>query len=110
MTHIAMRCREHGIERRFTKPNHPWTNGQVERMNRTIKDAAVKRFPYDGHEQLRRHLADFIAAYDYGADPRPSRDLRPTKTSADGGQTNPNASPSTRSSKCRDQTPRVLSV
>ena len=25
-----------GIEHRLTKPNHPWTNGQVERMNRTI--------------------------------------------------------------------------
>jgi len=22
-------CREHGIEHRLTKPNHPWTNGQV---------------------------------------------------------------------------------
>jgi len=32
-------CRENGIEHRLTKPNHPWTNGQVERMNRTIKDA-----------------------------------------------------------------------
>ena len=29
-------CRRHGIEHRLTKPNHPWTNGQVERMNRTI--------------------------------------------------------------------------
>src|SRR3954470_1555207 len=32
-------CREHGIEHRLTKPNHPWTNGQVERMNRTLKEA-----------------------------------------------------------------------
>jgi transposase-like protein len=30
-------CRRHGIEHRLTKPNHPWTNGQVERMNRTLK-------------------------------------------------------------------------
>src|SRR4051794_27006276 len=38
MTHMfALRCREHGIEHRFTKINHPWTNGQVERMNRTIR-------------------------------------------------------------------------
>src|SRR6187200_3474115 len=37
-THIFdLRCREHGIEHRFTKINHPWTNGQVERMNRTTK-------------------------------------------------------------------------
>ena len=64
MTHMfAMRCREDGIEHRFTKVNHPWTNGQLERMNRTIKDATVKRFHYEDHEQLRRNLTDFIAAY-----------------------------------------------
>ena len=45
LTHMfAMRCRENRIEHRFTKVNHPWTNGQVERMDRTIKDAAVKRY------------------------------------------------------------------
>jgi hypothetical protein len=27
--------REHGIEHRLTQVNHPWTNGQVERMNHT---------------------------------------------------------------------------
>jgi transposase InsO family protein len=26
-------CRAHNIEHRFTKPNHPCPNGQVERMN-----------------------------------------------------------------------------
>ena len=55
-----------GIEHRTTKPKHPWTNGQVERMNRTIKDATVKRFHYDDHDQLKRHLADFISAYNFG--------------------------------------------
>jgi len=45
-----MICEANGIEHRLTKPNHPWTNGQVERMNRTIKDATVKRFHYDSHE------------------------------------------------------------
>nr|WP_152338403.1 IS481 family transposase [Pseudorhizobium flavum]CAD6598865.1 IS481 family transposase [Pseudorhizobium flavum]CAD6599078.1 IS481 family transposase [Pseudorhizobium flavum] len=67
MTHMFdMRCQENGIEHRFTKINHPWTNGQVERMNRTIKDATVKRFHYDSHDQLRRHLQDFIDAYNFG--------------------------------------------
>src|SRR5882762_8192455 len=58
-------CREHEIEHRLTKPNHPWTNGQVERMNRTIKDATVKRYHYDHHDQLRRHLADFLDASNF---------------------------------------------
>ena len=30
----------------------------VERMNRTIKDATVRRFHYESHNQLRQHLAD----------------------------------------------------
>ena len=58
-------CDENGIEHRLTRINHPWTNGQVERMNRTIKDATVKRFHYDSHDQLRTHLADFMAAYNF---------------------------------------------
>ena len=72
-------CREHQIEHRLTKIKHPWTNGpplgdcrqspagqRVERMNRTIKDATVKRFHYDDHDQLRKHMANFISAYNFG--------------------------------------------
>jgi transposase InsO family protein len=67
MTHMFdMRCRENGIEHRLTKVKHPWTNGQVERMNRTIKEATVKRYHYDSHQQLETHLQDFIAAYNFG--------------------------------------------
>ena len=55
-----MICEANGIEHRLTKPNHPWTHGQVERMNRTIKDATVKRVHYENHDQLRTHLADFL--------------------------------------------------
>ena len=35
-------------------------------MNRTIKEASVKRFRYDDHVQLRQHLANFIDAYNFG--------------------------------------------
>ncbi len=59
------RCWQHGVEHRLTKPNHPWTNGQVERMNRTIKEATVQRYYYETHEQLRSHLADFVMAYNF---------------------------------------------
>ena len=34
-------------------------------MNRTIKEATVKRYHYDRHEQLKTHLSDFINAYNY---------------------------------------------
>jgi IS30 family transposase len=46
-------CSENGIEHRPTKVRHPWTNGQVERMNRTIKEATVKRFHDEDHGQRR---------------------------------------------------------
>jgi len=55
-------CLTHGIEHRLTKPNHPWTNGQVERMNRTIRAATVKRYHYDSQDQLTDFLAAILAA------------------------------------------------
>ena len=88
-----MICDANKIEHRLTKPNHPWSHddqkairgivflngGQVERIpltvckqtvagqrNRTIKEATVKRFHYDNHEQLRNHLDNFISAYNFG--------------------------------------------
>ena len=65
-SHIFDRvCSEHGIEHRLTKVNHPWTNGQVERMNRTIKEATVKRYHYGSHAQLKAHLQDFLNAYNF---------------------------------------------
>ena len=62
---FAIICEPNDIEHRLTKPNHLWTNGQVKRMNRTIKDATVKRFHYESREYLRAHLADLIAAYSF---------------------------------------------
>ena len=34
-----------------------------ERMNRTLKDATVKRYHYETHDQLKRHLHTFLMAY-----------------------------------------------
>lgn len=58
-------CAKHDIDHRLTKPNHPWTNGQVERMNRTIKDATVRRYHYESHDRLREHLKTFLDAYNF---------------------------------------------
>ena len=78
ITHMFdMRCRENGIEHRLTKIKHPWTNGQVERMNRTIKEATVKRYHYDSHAQLTAHLHDFVDAYTYGRRLKTLRGLTP---------------------------------
>lgn len=58
-------CWGHGIEHRLTKPNHPWTNGQVERMNRTLKEATIRRYHYKTHRQLENHLAAFLDGYNF---------------------------------------------
>ncbi len=34
-------------------------------MNRTIKDATVKRYHHNSHDQLRSHLGDFLGAYNF---------------------------------------------
>jgi transposase InsO family protein len=86
-----MICEANGIEHRLTKPNHPWSNDQVERpplgrllcnrlpgngtaRSRKVRPKAdpgdrrrlnVKRFHYGSHDQLRSHLADFLATYNF---------------------------------------------
>ena len=78
-------CRTNGVEHRLTKVNHPWTNGQslprtrsgVERMNRTLKDATVKRYHYDTHDQLRAHLRLFVDAYNHARRLKTLRGLTP---------------------------------
>jgi len=78
MGHLFDRvCAENEIEHRLTKPNHPWTNGQVERMNRTIKEATVRRYHYGSHTQLREHLQTFVSAYNYAKRLKTLRGLTP---------------------------------
>jgi transposase InsO family protein len=70
-------CAQLGIDHRLTKFNHPWTNGQVERMNRTIKDATVRRFYYETHRSLGAHLATFLDAYNFAKRLKSLRGLTP---------------------------------
>lgn len=58
-------CAEHGVAHRRTKPAHPWTNGQVERMNRTLKEATVQRFHDQTTDELNEHLQTFLLAYNH---------------------------------------------
>ncbi|TDR37650.1 integrase-like protein [Aquamicrobium defluvii] len=67
-------CATNDIDHRTTKARHPWTNGQVGRMNRTIKDATVKRLEhfavrwnhstshkYGENKQIERQSFDHMA-------------------------------------------------
>jgi transposase InsO family protein len=58
-------CVENNIEHRKTKVKHPWTNGQVERMNRTLKEVRVNNFYYTSHEALKQHLYAYLMAYNF---------------------------------------------
>jgi hypothetical protein len=65
--HIFERiCEFNGVEKRHTKPYHPWTNAMVERMNRTIKESTIKAYEYEGPEQLREHVQAFVQSYNFG--------------------------------------------
>jgi transposase-like protein len=59
-------CQKNGISHRETKFRHPWTNGQVERFNRSLKDAMIKKYYYPDLESFTNHLDVFITSYNYG--------------------------------------------
>jgi Integrase core domain len=58
-------CAENGITHKLTKPYHPWTSGQAEPMNRTIKEETVKVFPYPDIDRLKAHVLAFVSAYNF---------------------------------------------
>ena len=89
LSRFDMICNANEIEHRLTKPNHPWTNGQVERVNRTIKEATVKRYHYDDHQQLRRHLDLFVDTYNHARSLKTLKGLTPAQFIWKQWQSNP---------------------
>src|SRR6202044_1566227 len=57
--------------------DHIPDNGQVERLNRTIKDATVTRYFYETHDELRAHLCHFVDAYNFARRLNTLRGLTP---------------------------------
>ena len=74
---IGQLCDEWGIEQRFTKPAHPWTNGRVERMNRTRKEVTVQRYYYQTTDELNQHLQAFLLAHNHAKHLKTPRGLTP---------------------------------
>jgi transposase InsO family protein len=70
-------CQEHSIDHRLTKTNHPWTHGQVERMNRTLKDATGKKYHDQTHQHLKEHLYTFLMAYSFAKRLKTMKGLTP---------------------------------
>ena len=69
--------REHGVAHRLTKPAHPWTNGRVERMNRTVKEATVRCCHYQPTEELHGHQQAFLLACNHAKRLKRLRGLTP---------------------------------
>ena len=84
-------CREHGIEHRLTKPYHPWTNGQAERMNRTVKDATIKAFHYPDLDALKAHVLAFVTAYNFAKHLKALRWRTPVQAVCDAWKADPSA-------------------
>jgi hypothetical protein len=68
-------------------------------MNRTIKDATVKRFYYETYDELRTHLAGLASAYNFARLLKTRKGLHPTSTSARPGRKNRNDALAIHSSK-----------
>lgn len=61
---LDLRSRETGSN--IAHENHPWTKGQLDRMNRTIKDATVKRYHHDDHDPTAPASRHFVDTYNFG--------------------------------------------
>lgn len=62
-------CQRLGIRHTTTKVRHPWTNGYVERLNKTLLDEfyslAFRKKRYGGIEELQVDLDEFMDYYNY---------------------------------------------
>lgn len=71
-------------------------------MNRTIKDATVRRFYYETHDSLRLHLATFLDAYNYARWLKSLRGLTSLNAFVSSGRNSRNDSDSIPSTTCQD--------
>jgi transposase InsO family protein len=58
-------CYDLGIEQRFTKVKHPWTNGKAERVIRTLLSEWFRKNRFTSREERRQSLYQFVDWYNH---------------------------------------------
>lgn len=58
-------CLKHKIQHRTIKFKHPWTNGMVERFNRTLKDRVLKKYLFSSIFKMNGKLIEFVNRYNF---------------------------------------------
>lgn len=58
-------CQKHHIQHRTIKFKHPWTNGMVERFNRTLKDQVLKKYLFSSIFDMNGKLLKFVNRYNF---------------------------------------------
>ena len=81
-------CNENGIAHKLTKPYHPWTNGQAERMNRTIRKTSIKAFHYPDLDSLKAHVLANARAFNFAKHFKALRWKTPYQTIVEAWQKN----------------------
>jgi transposase InsO family protein len=70
-------CQEYGIAPRLTNTNHRWTHGQVERLNRTRKDATVQHDHDHTHHPRQEPLPILLLASNFAKRLKTPKGLTP---------------------------------
>ena len=56
-------CERNNIKHKLTKFKHPWTNGQVERFNKQMKDKTTKVCRYRTQAELKQSIENWLNWY-----------------------------------------------
>ena len=61
---FALFLAAHDVDHTFTRPNHPWTNGRIERVFRTFKETVFRYlWLFASVREIDRYCADFLRFY-----------------------------------------------
>ena len=74
---FTLACQKRKIKHKMTKFRHPWTNGQVERLHRRLKDATIFKVHYPSYEALEEDLARWQDQYNLKTKLKSIKNLTP---------------------------------